>query len=135
MLGLGRIGQDGAGYEYRDPGRSLVVRGTHPEWVLLAAAEVIGHLSRCQSDALVAELAALRDLGAVGPAEISAARIAHRARFDTSPRCSIALGLVDYFWSSPDVPGLKPDAMAVLPLTLGPAMLVAAPTRGSRMSG
>lgn len=129
MLGLERIGQVGAACEFRDPSRSMVVRGAHPEWVLLAAAEVIGNLARLQSEALVAELAALRDLGAVGSAEIAAARISHRARFDTSPRCNIAIGPRAYFWSSPDAPGLKPDAVALRPLTLGPAMLAAAPSR------
>lgn len=127
MLETGRIGHVEGQYEYRDPSRGLVVRGPHPEWVLQAAAEVIGNLARLESDGLLAELTAMRALGAVDQAEMTAAHAEHRQRFGLSPRCHVALGPVHYFWSSPDGPALKDDTVAVAPLILGPQMLVPAP--------
>lgn len=125
MLEMGRIGQVDGQYEFRDPSRSLVVRGPHPEWVLQAAAEVIGNVARLESGGVIAELTALRDLGAVDHTEMTAARIQHRDRFAISPRCNVALGSLHYFWSCPDAPGLKPDAVPARPLMLGPQMLAA----------
>jgi len=124
MLEMGRIGQVDGQYEFRDPSRGLVVRGPHPEWVLQAAAEVIGNLVRLESDGLLAELTAMRDLGAVDHAEMTATHREHRERFAISPRCNVALGPARYFWSCPDAPGLKPDAVAATPLILAPQMLV-----------
>ena len=125
MSEIGRICQVNGQYEFRDPSRSLVVRGAHPEWVLQAAAEVIGNVSRLEAESLVEELAAMQGLGAVDQAEVRAARIACRQRFDTGPRCHVSLGPVDYFWASREGPSLKPDEIAATPLTLGPDMLVA----------
>ena len=127
MLEIGRIGQVNGQYEFRDASRSLIVRGAHPEWVLQAAAEVIGNFSRLEGESLVEELAVMQTLGAVDQAELTAARIEHRQRFDISPRCHVSLGTVDYFWAAQEGPRLKPDEIAVTPLTLGPDLLVARP--------
>ena len=111
-------GQDDGQYEFRDPSRGLIIRGTHPEWVLQAAAEVIGTFSRLAAESLVDELAALHSLGSVRSAELAAARAEKRRRFDIRPRCSVVHGAVEYFWTSGDDPAPKP-------LTLLPEMRVA----------
>lgn len=127
MVGIGRLTQVDGVYEFRDPGRSLIVRGAHLEWVLLAAAEIIGDSSRLEGAALVDELTAMVPLGAADAAELAAARVEHRQRFDISPRCGVAFGTVDYVWTAPEGPRLKPDEFAPRPLTLGPEMLVTRP--------
>lgn len=126
-MDIARLTQIDGHYEFRDPSRSLLVRGAQPEWVLQAAAEVIGNFSRIQAESLVAELTALHTLGAADHADLAAARAEYRQRFDHSPRCSITLGMVDYIWASAEGPRVRPDEMAVPPLTLGPDMLVARP--------
>lgn len=124
MLEIGRIGLVNGKYEFRDPSRSLIVRGAHPEWVLQAAAEVIGNFSRLEAESLVEELTVMQGLGAVDQAELVAARVEYRDRFEISPRCNLSLGPVEYLWASQDSPGLKPNETTATPLTLGPDMLV-----------
>jgi hypothetical protein len=133
MMEIGRLGQSDGACEFRDPSRSLIIRGTHPEWVLQAAAEIIGDFSRLEGESLVAELTALLPLGAADPAELAAARADQRERFATSPRCSVSFGIVNYLWAASEGPGLKPDELTVRPLTLAPDMLVAHPDDRPRL--
>jgi len=92
-------------FEFRDASRGLIIRGTHPEWVLQAAAEVIGNFSRLAAESLVEELTALQSLGVATSADLAAAKADRRRRFDVRPRCSVTLGPVEYFWTTADTPG------------------------------
>lgn len=114
---------DGA-YEFRDSSRSLIIRGAHPEWVLQAAAEIIGDYARLQAESLIDELTVMHRMGAANLAELTGARADQRRRFDLSPRCSISFGPVDYVWTAVEGPQLKPDMVVPRPLNLGPDMLV-----------
>jgi hypothetical protein len=108
-------------FEFRDASRGLIIRGTHPEWVLQAAAEVIGSFSRLAAESLVDELTALQSLGAATAADLAAAKAERRRRFDVKPRCSVTLGTAEYFWTTSDAPS---PASAPKPLTLLPEMRV-----------
>ena len=128
MIRLDRLSGVEGRFEFRDTSRSLTVRGAHPEWVLQAAAEVISSFSRIEAECLVQELVAMHALGAVGQTELTQARIDFRQRFASLPSCFIRVGSVDYFWTLDKVPRLKPDRVPVLPLRLGPEMLVPPPS-------
>lgn len=128
MMTMRHLGPEHGQYEFRDSSRSLVIRGEHPEWVLQAAAEIIGNCARLESESLVEELTVLHRLGAANLAELTGARVLQRRRFDLSPRCSVSLGPVDYLWASPAGPGLRPEETVQPPLRLGPEMLVAQAT-------
>ena len=128
MVGIGKLSQVDGVYEFRDPSRSLIVRGAYLEWVLLAAAEIIGDSSRLEGEAMVDELTAMVPLGAADAGELAAARVEHRQRFDINPRCGVAFGTVDYVWSAAEGPRLKPDEPSPRPLNLGPDMLGTRPS-------
>lgn len=117
---------DGGGdpYEFRDASRSLIIRGEHPEWVLQAAAEIIGTYSRLEGESLVDELTVMHQLGAANLAELNGALADQRRRFDVSPRCSISLGTVDYIWATVESPRLSAEVTAPKPLQLNPDMMV-----------
>jgi hypothetical protein len=125
MMTMRQIADDDGQYEFRDSSRSLIIRGAHPEWVLLAAAEVIGNYARLETESLVEELTVMHRMGAANLTELTGIRALQRRRFDLSPRCSVSLGTVDYIWASTEAPGLKPDVLPPAPLKLGPEMLVA----------
>lgn len=115
-------------YEFRDASRGLIIRGTHPEWVLQAAAEIMATYARLASESLVDELTALYGLGAAKAADLAAAKAENRRRFAIRPRCSVSLGSVEYFWTASQVPDRAP---APMPLTLLPEMRVARPAADS----
>jgi hypothetical protein len=124
MMTMRQIADEDGQYEFRDSSRSLIIRGGHPEWVLQAAAEVIGNYARLETESLVEELTVMHRMGAANLTELTGIRALQRRRFDLSPRCSVSLGTVDYIWASSEAPGLRPDVVAPKPLKLGPEMLV-----------
>lgn len=83
----------------------LVVRGDHVEWVLEAAAEVIGQTERLRSEVRIEELEAL---GAASEAEIETARHDARQRFEVIPQCVVSTGTLDYKWTSRSEHGTQP---------------------------
>ena len=100
MHEIGCLRETDGQFEFRDPGRSLVVRGDHPEWVLLAAAEVIGNTARLEAESVVEELNAMVEFEAVEPIEVDSAKYAMKERFDLIPQCIVTVGKMDYKWAA-----------------------------------
>ena len=100
MNEIGRLSESDGQYEFRDPSRSLIVRGDHPEWVLLAAAEVIGKTAKLEAESVVEELTAMVEFEAVEEIEVDSAKYALKERFDLIPQCIVTLGRMDYKWAA-----------------------------------
>jgi len=108
MNELGRLSESDGQYEFRDPGRKLLVRGGHPEWVLMAAAEVISNTARLEAEGLVDELSAMLEFDAAEPVEVDAARYSLQERFEIIPQCIVSLGTLDYRWAASEGRAMKP---------------------------
>jgi len=100
MDDVGQIQEVDGRYEFRHDGLGLVVRGDHPEWVLMAAAEIISNTAKIESEAELESLAALAEFEEVGSIEVDSAKFAHKQRFDTIPQCIVSLGKIDYKWAT-----------------------------------
>ncbi|MEL6838803.1 MAG: hypothetical protein AAFP85_05890 [Pseudomonadota bacterium] len=100
MSEIGSLSESDGQYEFRDPSRSLVVRGEHPEWVLLAAAEVIGNTAKLEAESIVEELNAMVEFEAAEPIEVDSAKYALKERFDLIPQCIVTVGKLDYKWAA-----------------------------------
>lgn len=102
MNQIGQLLEADGQFEFRDPSRSLIVRGEHPEWVLMAAAEMIGNTSRLEAESLIDEMKALIEFEAAEQIEIDAANYALRERFEIVPQCIVTMGKIDYKWAAPE---------------------------------
>ena len=109
MNEIGRLSKADGQYEFRDPSRNLIIRGGHPEWVLLAAAEVIGNTARLEAESLVEELSAMLDFAAAEPIEVDSAKYAMKERFELIPQCIVSLGAMDYKWAAAEGRAQKPE--------------------------
>lgn len=109
MNEIGQLLEKDGQYEFRDPSRSLVVRGEHPEWVLSAAAEVIANTSRLEAESLVEELSTMVEFEAATAIEVDAAKYALKERFEIVPQCLVTLGRIDYKWASVEGRQMLPD--------------------------
>jgi hypothetical protein len=116
MTEIGRLCEADGQYEFRDPSRNLIVRGGHPEWVLLAAAEVIGNTARHEAESLVDELSAMLEFDAAQPIEIDSAKFSLKERFDLVPQCIVSLGTMDYKWAAAEGREQKPQEFGKHPL-------------------
>ena len=102
MNEIGRLSESDGQYEFREPSRSLIVRGDHPEWVLLAAAEVIGNTAKLEAESVIEELNAMVEFEAVEVIEVDSAKYAMKERFDLIPQCIVTVGKMDYKWAAPE---------------------------------
>ncbi|MDX8355840.1 hypothetical protein [Cognatiyoonia sp. IB215182] len=109
MSEIGCLSETDGQYEFRDPSRSLIIRGEHPEWVLMAAAEVIGNTARLEAESVVEELNAMVEFEAVEPIEVDSAKYAMKERFELIPQCIVTLGKMDYKWAAPEGRAKKQD--------------------------
>lgn len=116
MSEIGRLSQADGQYEFRDPSRNLIVRGGHPEWVLLAAAEVIGNTARLEAESLVEELSAMLEFEAAEPIEVDSAKFTLKERFDMIPQCIVSLGTMHYKWAASEGRAMKPEEFGNHPL-------------------
>lgn len=87
-------------YEYRHPGLGLVVRGDHPEWVLMAASEIISNTSKIEAEAEIESLVALSEFEEASEIEVDSAKFEFSQRFETIPQCIVSLGKIDYKWAT-----------------------------------
>lgn len=108
MNQIGQLLEADGQFEYRDPRRSLVVRGEHPEWVLMAAAEMIANTSRLEAESLIEEMQTLLEFEAVEQIEIDSAKYAMNARFEIVPQCLVTMGKIDYQWAAAEGRQQKP---------------------------
>lgn len=116
MNEIGRLAQADGQYEFRDPSRNLIVRGGHPEWVLMAAAEVISNTARLEAESLLDELSALMEFDAAEPIEVDSARFSLKERFELIPQCIVSLGTMDYKWAAAEGRAKKPSEFGNQPL-------------------
>lgn len=100
MNEIGQLVESEGQYEFRDPGRNLTVRGEHPEWVLLAAAEVIANTQKLEAESLIDELSTMVEFEAASEIEVDAAKYALKERFEIVPQCLVTIGRIDYKWAS-----------------------------------
>jgi hypothetical protein len=100
MNKIGQLRQADGQYEFRDTSRNMIVRGEHPEWVLQAAAEVIGNTAKLEAESVVDELTAMIEFEAAEPMELDSAKYAMKERFDLIPQCIVSLGKMDYRWAA-----------------------------------
>lgn len=116
MTEIGRLSLADGQYEFRDPSRNLIVRGGHPEWVLMAAAEVIGNTARLEAESLLEELTALIEFEAAEAIEVDSARFSLKERFELVPQCIVSLGTMDYKWAAAEGRAKKPTEFGSHPL-------------------
>jgi len=109
MSEIGCLSETDGQYEFRDPSRSLVIRGEHPEWVLMAAAEVIGNNARLEAESFIEELNAMVEFEAAEEIEVDSAKYALKERFELIPQCIVTLGKMDYKWAAPEGRAKKQD--------------------------
>ena len=117
MSEIGRLSQADGQYEFRDPSRNLIVRGGHPEWVLMAAAEVIGNTARLEAESLVDELSAMLEFKAAEPIEVDSAKFSLKERFELIPQCIVSLGTMDYKWAASEGRARKPAEFGKHPIS------------------
>lgn len=97
---IGQLKEVDGRFEFRHDGLGLVVRGDHPEWVLMAAAEVISNTARIEGEAELESLAALAEFEEASSIEVDSAKFTYKQRFDTIPQCIVSLGKMDYKWAT-----------------------------------
>jgi len=102
MNQIGKLMEAYGMFEVRDPSRSLIVRGEHPEWVLMAAAERIGNTSRLEAESQIEEMQAMLEFDAAEQIEIDAAKYSLKERFEIVPQCIVTMGKIDYKWAAPE---------------------------------
>ena len=116
MNEIGQLSESDGQYEYRDPTRSLIVRGDHPEWVLQAAAEVIGNTAKLEAESVVEELTAMVEFEAAQEIEVDSAKYALKERFELVPQCIVSLGKMDYKWAAAEGRQQKPEEFGTQPI-------------------
>ncbi|MGF1544576.1 MAG: hypothetical protein ACFB00_08780 [Parvularculaceae bacterium] len=86
-------------YELVYPDYDLIVRGPYAEWVLEAAAEIVGRTEKLRTDGALEELKILSEFeDSVEETDIEAAKYEARARFGAVPQCIVSMGANDYRW-------------------------------------
>jgi hypothetical protein len=106
------LAKDGRRFELHFPEYALTVRGPYVEWVLEAAAEIIGKFERTKVESSIEEMSMLQefDNGATTDIDIQAARYEKEVRFETVPQCVVTMNEMDYRWVSKE--GRKGDEIA-----------------------
>lgn len=98
------LAKDGRRFELHFPEYDLTVRGPYAEWVLEAAAEIVGRLERTKAETTIEEMEMLKDFGADATTEIEieSGRYELTRRFETIPQCIVTMNDMDYRWVSRD---------------------------------
>ncbi|MEL6644573.1 MAG: hypothetical protein AAFQ79_11595 [Pseudomonadota bacterium] len=97
---IGQLKEVDGRFEFRHDTLGLVVRGDHPEWVLMAASEIISNTAKIEAEAEVESLVALSEFEEATGIEIDNAKYSLKQRFETIPQCIVSLGKVDYKWAT-----------------------------------
>ncbi|MEO0820310.1 MAG: hypothetical protein AAF074_07780 [Pseudomonadota bacterium] len=96
----GRLRKLGERYEFEFAELNLIVRGTHPEWVLEAAAEIIGDTEKLRCEGKIEQLSMLSEMGEADELDVDDAQFEAEQRFENVPQCLVSLGSTDYRWVS-----------------------------------
>jgi hypothetical protein len=106
------LAKDGRRFELSFPEYALTIRGPYVEWLLEAAAEIIGKFERTKAEGTVEEMKMLKEFGdsTTTDTEIEAAKYEQVTRFETVPQCVVTMNEMDYRWVSKE--GRKGDEIA-----------------------
>lgn len=86
-------------FELVYPEYDLVIRGPYAEWVLEAAAEVVGKTEMLQTNGSIEELELLSEFDeSIGSTKIDSLKYEAKARFKAVPQCIVSMGANDYRW-------------------------------------
>lgn len=101
---IAKLAKDGRRYEFTFPEYEITIRGPYVEWVLEAAAEMIGKIEKTKAESVVEELQLMEDFGGASDSdlEIEAAKYETNRRFETVPQCVVTMHGTDYRWVSRD---------------------------------
>jgi hypothetical protein len=97
---IAQMFKEGNRYGMAFPAYNISIRGPYIEWVLLAAAEMIGKIERLKLEGTIEELELMRDFadGEDSEIQIDAARYAANNRFEVVPQCIVTMHDTDYRW-------------------------------------
>lgn len=99
---IGKLTEENGRIEFRCDRSGLIVRGDYAEWVLAAAAEMLGTMAQKEAEGRIDELESLHEFGEATDAAVASARWEHKARFEIVPQCSITMGKTEYRWVAPE---------------------------------
>ncbi|MEM6413388.1 MAG: hypothetical protein AAF720_01885 [Pseudomonadota bacterium] len=86
-------------FELTYPEYDLVIRGPYAEWVLEAAAEVVGRTEMLQTSGSIEELELLSEFDeSLDTTEIDSLKYEAKTRFKAVPQCIVSMGENDYRW-------------------------------------
>lgn len=97
---IGQLKEVDGRFEFRHDKLGLVVRGDHPEWVLMAASEIISNTAKIEAESEVEGLVALAEFEEASGIEVDSARFSFKQRFEQIPQCIVSLGKIDYKWAT-----------------------------------
>lgn len=98
MKEIGQLTESDGRYEFRIPEMSLVVRGDHPEWVIMAVGEVIANTAKMEQEGRIDELQMLVEFEEATEIEVDSEKFAMQQRFEVIPQCVVTMGRLDYRW-------------------------------------
>ncbi len=104
---IGKLTEDNGRVEFRCERTGLVVRGDYVEWVLSAAAEMLGTMALKDAEGRIEEVETLKEFGEASDIEVSSVKWEHKARFEIVPQCSVTMGKTEYRWVAPEAEHLR----------------------------
>lgn len=99
---IGKLTEENGRVEFRCERTGLVVRGDYVEWVMSAAAEILGDMAKREAEGSLEEAETLVEFGECTEMELDSARWNFKARFEIIPQCLVTIGGMEYRWVSPD---------------------------------
>ena len=99
---VGQLMTDNGRYTFRSDTLNLRVTGDFPDWVMAAAAEMVGIVARREVDSKIDELQALVEFGEASEIEIDSVKYDAKERFEIIPQCVVTMGRTDYRWVAPE---------------------------------
>lgn len=102
MDDIGRLTKANGRYEFSLEELNLVVRGSHAEWVLEAATEIIKQTTRVNLDGQISEIETLMEMGEADEIDLDILKDEKAERFERMPQCVVTMGDQDYRWVAPE---------------------------------
>jgi hypothetical protein len=106
---IGKLTVDNGRLEFRCDRTGLVVRGDYPEWVLAAAAEMLGAVALKEIEGKIDEMETLVEFGEASPTAVDAAKWEHKSRFEIVPQCTVTMGSTEYRWVAPEADHVRAE--------------------------
>src|SRR6056297_2225048 len=104
---IGKLTEENGRIEFRCEKTGLIVRGDYAEWVLSAAAEMLGTMAEKDLEGRIDELETLVEFGEATETAVSSAKWEHKARFEIVPQCSVTMGRTEYRWVAPEAEDVR----------------------------